>query len=155
MKVKEIMSQGVLTCHPDDDLAVAAKLMWDGDCGMLPVMKDGRLQGVITDRDICMGVATQSRPARDIEVATVMNRSPHPCRSDIEVEAALDLMRKHRVRRLPVVGNDGELEGVLALNDIILESKATRGKTGAPTYKQVVKALQEIGRHRELPAMAS
>ncbi len=154
MKVKDIMTQGVLTCHPDDDLGVAAKLMWDGDCGVVPVMESGRLRGLITDRDICMGVATRGCTAKEIVVNQVMSTEPVSCLPDSDLKDALDLMRTHRVRRLPVIGRDGELEGVLSINDIILEAKAARSKTGGPSYKDVITALQEIGQHRELPAVA-
>ena len=154
MNVKDIMTQGVLTCHPDDDLATAAKLMWDGDCGILPVMEGGKLRGLITDRDICMGVATQGCPAKQITGRQVMNSNPVSCLPDSDLNSALDSMRKHRVRRLPVIGRDGELEGILSINDIILEAKASRSKTGGPTYQEVITCLQEISRHRELPAIA-
>ena len=154
MKVRDIMTQGVLTCRPDDDLAVAAKLMWDGDCGIVPVMDSGRLRGLITDRDICMGVATQGCAAEKITVSRVMNAEPVSCLPDCDLNEALDLMRSHRVRRLPVIGRDGELEGILSINDIILEAKAARSKAGGPAFKAVITALQDISRHRELPAVA-
>ncbi len=153
MKVKDIMTQGVLTCHLDDDLAVAAKLMWDGDCGVVPVMENGRLRGLLTDRDICMGVTTQGRAPNEISVRQVMTLDPLSCLPDSDLTSALDLMRTHRVRRLPVIGRDGELEGILSINDIILEAKASRSKSGGPSYKDVITSLQEISRHREVPAV--
>ena len=153
MKVSDLMTQGALTCHPDDHLAEAAKLMWSGDCGMIPVLEDGRLRGVITDRDICMAVAMQGQLAEEIPVDRVMNPKPHTCLPTAKVQTALEVMKKYRVRRLPVVGRDGEFEGVLSMNDLILEAKARGNKVGAPTHAEVIGALRQIGQHRELPAV--
>lgn len=153
MKAQDLMTQGVLSCRPDDSLAVAAKLMWDGDCGIVPVLEDGVLCGLITDRDICMAAAIRGLSADQIEVGQVMNREPASCLPDTKLQQALDLMRSHRIRRLPVVDGSGAVVGLLSINDIILEAKSTRSKTGGPTYKEVVAALQGICGHRELPAV--
>jgi CBS domain-containing protein len=64
MKVQDIMTQEVQCCGPDTNLAAAAKMMWDSDCGALPVVNiEGHLLGVITDRDICRAAATRNKPA--------------------------------------------------------------------------------------------
>ena len=154
MKVKDLMSQGALTCRPDSSLAEAAKLMWDGDCGMIPVLQDGQLRGVITDRDICMAAVMQRQRVEKIPVDRAMNPKPHSCLPSATLKSAMEVMRKYRVRRLPVVGRDGEFEGVLSINDIILEAKARGNKTGAPTYAEVIETLRQIGQHRELLAIA-
>ena len=62
MKVKEIMTGEAVTCTPETDLATAAQLMWEGDCGVLPVVSEGKgVVGMITDRDICMATAMKFR----------------------------------------------------------------------------------------------
>ena len=63
MKVKDIMTTDVRTCTPAASVADAAHLMWDGDCGILPVVEDGRLAGVVTDRDLFIALATRNAPA--------------------------------------------------------------------------------------------
>ncbi len=69
MKVKGIMTEPVQYCAPESNLAAVAKEMWDSDCGVLPIVNHaGEVEGVITDRDICMAVATKGRVASDITV---------------------------------------------------------------------------------------
>ena len=84
--------------------------------------------------------------------------APHspsvPMTLSLEVAEALATMSRYQVRRLPVVGRDGEIEGILSMNDVVLEAKAKRTKAGGPSYKDVIVSLQEIGRHRELPVPA-
>lgn len=151
MKVQSVMTQGVYTCRPDSDLASVAKKMFDGDCGLLPVLENGRLCGVITDRDICMAVMVRGERPSDIRVDQVMSGEHYTCRADEDVKSALQTMAEHQVRRLPVVGRDGELDGVLALNDLILEARASEDEEETPTCEDIVAVLQAVGRHRDLP----
>ena len=72
MKVREMMTSDVKTCRPETNLAEAVKDMWEGDCGALPVVSDeGRVIGMITDRDICIALATRGRSADRIAVREV------------------------------------------------------------------------------------
>ncbi len=155
MQVRDLMFQGVRTCRPNDNLATAAIEMLKEDCGILPVLQDGRLRGVITDRDISIAVATQHRTAEEIQVGQVMTGKHYTCRPDEDVATALERMAQHQVRRLPVVGHDGELDGLISINDIVLESKSRATKSGAPTHHQVMRALKVICRHRDLPAVGA
>ena len=150
MYVKDVMSSDVRDCAPDANLAQAAALMYQGDFGFLPVTDQGKLVGVVTDRDICMATATQPASAREIEVQTAMSREVQACSPNQEVTKALDLMAQHQVRRLPVVDKAGKLRGVVSMNDLVLQARATRGKQVAPTYAEVVRALKETCQHREL-----
>ena len=151
MKVRDVMTSQPATCAPTDHLSAAALHMWSNDCGMLPVVEAGRTVGVITDRDIAMAVAMKGRKPRAVTVGEVATGQLWACSPDDEVSKALDVMREHRVRRLPVI-EDGMLAGVLALNDVALEARAKAGSTRRPTYGQLTKALQGICSHRALPA---
>lgn len=123
VKVYEIMTREVQTCGPDESLNHAARLMWEHDCGCLPVVGgDGRVVGMITDRDVCMAAYTQGLPLHAIPVRTAMAKQVHVCRSDDAVLVAERIMREHRVRRLPVVAADGVLAGILSLNDVAQEA---------------------------------
>ena len=74
------MTSEVRTCRPDMNLAEAVREMWDGDCGALPVVNDeGRVTGMITDRDICVAVATRGRAADRIAVRDVASGHAHTC----------------------------------------------------------------------------
>jgi len=129
MQVKDIMTKQVATCSPDDTLDRAATLLWESDCGLLPVcVKDGinRLVGVITDRDICMAALFQGKPLRDLRVADAMARVLQVCqRGDAlaDVEAQL---RQSQLRRLPVIDRDGALDGIITLADLAREAARER-----------------------------
>lgn len=146
MKVNQIMMSNVATCRPDDNLAVVAKLMWDNDCGFVPVIDAaGRVSGVITDRDICIAAATRRLLPEHISAAQAMTHSPiQTALPDEPVEKALDAMKQFRVRRLPVVANDGTVKGVISMNDIVLASQ----EKGGPNPAAVTSALASICTHR-------
>ena len=103
MKVREIMTADVGTCRPETNLAEAVKLMWEKDCGSLPVVKsDGKLGGIITARDICVALATRGQTAEHISVGEVATGKIYTCATDDDTTAALQTMKSQRVRRLPV-----------------------------------------------------
>jgi len=130
MRIEKIMSRHVVTCVPQDSLEHAASLMWNGDCGCLPVLAagGGRIAGVITDRDICMAALFQGRPLRDIRVEEAMAKKVLTCRASDEIEEAQRQMQNEQIRRLPVVGNDGELIGIVSMADIACESARSQYK---------------------------
>src|SRR3990172_6727699 len=110
MKVREIMTTDVASCHPDTTLAESAAAMWDRDCGTLPVVtSEGRVTGMITDRDICIAVATKGRTADRIAVREVSAGHVCSCLPNDEIDQALETMKTHKVRRLPVVDEQGHL----------------------------------------------
>ncbi len=124
-------------------------MMWNHDCGMIPVFSDqGTVTGVITDRDICMSVATQHRRAEEISVGEVTNGSLTICHPEDDINLVLRRMTENRVRRLPVADHDGRLVGVISISDIITASRSTR----SPSYSSVIETLKAIGaRSSELP----
>jgi CBS domain-containing protein len=127
MKVKELMTTDVKHCGPDTNLAAAAKIMWEGDCGALPVTDESRrVIGVITDRDICIAAATRPRTEGEIPVRDVISKALYSCSPGDDVRAALDTMRAHKVRRLPVVDEKGRLTGIVSIHDIALQSRGNK-----------------------------
>jgi CBS domain-containing protein len=93
--------------------------MWDGDFGCVPVVgDDGRVVGIITDRDICMAAYFSGRALGAIKVADAMAKTVYACDPDAPVHVAESLMQTHQIRRLPVVDGEERLVGVLSLNDI-------------------------------------
>lgn len=150
MKVRDLMSWEVRACHADSDLGTATMIMWDQDCGIVPVVDRGnRLIGVITDRDVCIAAAAKNRAPSAIRVREILGKLPRTCRPDDEIGSALDTMADAQVRRLPVVDNRGELCGILSLNDVILHA-GVNGAGGAPHIApaDAIRVLQAISRHR-------
>jgi len=119
MKVQDVMKAQPRTCTPDTTVAEAAHLMWDADCGVLPVVDDGELVGVVTDRDMYIALATQNERAAVLRVGAVATTDVVTCQPEDDVQVALATMQRARVRRLPVVGQTRTLMGILSLNDII------------------------------------
>ena len=148
MKVQDVMTKAVRPCAPDADLATAAMILWDHDCGAAPVVDGaGKVVGVITDRDICMAVATKLRSPAEITVGEVASGQVHACRPGDDLAEALRAMREGRVRRLPVVDEGGALQGVLSINDLVLRA-GEGGETQGLTDGEVMSTLRAICEHR-------
>jgi CBS domain-containing protein len=119
MKIEKLMTAKVRACAPTDSLNSAAQLMWEGDCGIVPVIDvDGRPVGVLTDRDIAMSAHLRGGRLGEIPVAEAMSRRLAVVKVDDSLHDALELMRTGQVRRLPVVDAEGRLAGMLSLSDI-------------------------------------
>ena len=124
MKVKDVMTPDAKAIWITESLADAAKEMWENDCGALPIIKDGRkVVGMITDRDICIAGATRSRTEGEIPVRDVISRTLHACRPGDEIHSVMDTMKRQQVRRLPVIGQDGRLTGIISIHDIALQAR--------------------------------
>jgi CBS domain-containing protein len=130
MNASEWMTKGVKSCRPGDSLERAAQIMWEHDCGVLPVVDaDERLVGVITDRDVCMAAYTRGRSLSQISVSDAMAHELHCVRDTDPVRSALALMRRARVRRVPVVDGEGRLMGILSMADLARHAYGSLGQT--------------------------
>jgi CBS domain-containing protein len=119
IRVAAVMTDDVQVCSPEDALQRPAQIMWEGDCGSVPVVDaSGRLSGIITDRDVCMAAYTKGLPLNSIRVADVMSRHVHACAPDDTLERAISMMAEAEVRRLLVVAEDGKLRGIVSLADV-------------------------------------
>jgi CBS domain-containing protein len=143
MKAKEIMTTEPRSCAPDTNLAEAARLMWETDCGILPVVDDGKLVGVVTDRDMYIALATRDKRASELTAAAVATIDVATCEPEDDVSAVLATMRRQQVRRVPIVGFGGTVLGIVSIDDIA----AAAGPQQAITSDEVVATLQAICRH--------
>ena len=134
MQLREIITNPVETVGPESSLQDAAKAMLAHDLGWLPVTEDGKVIGIITDRDIAIRGVAIGLDAKKTSVQDVMSREVFSCSSDGTVEDACTLMEEEQVRRLVVVDDNDELAGVVALADIALQ---TRGGQSAEVLKKV------------------
>ncbi len=138
MKLRDVMTNPVIRIHPDESVSVAARTLARYNIGALPVCgSDGRICGLVTDRDIvtrCLasGRAPAATTGRDARTAGVVSVQP-----DMDPALAADLMGRRQIRRLPVVEN-GRLCGMVSLGDLALKGASTM---------DAAEALTEISGH--------
>ena len=118
MKIQEIMSKNPIHISPVESVAVAARTLAQYNIGILPVCKsDGRLCGLITDRDLVTRCVAAGKDPSQTTVREIMTGQITSVKPDMEVNVAAHLMGRQQVRRLPVV-NDGKLCGIVSLGDL-------------------------------------
>jgi len=146
MRVRDIMRREARVCAPETTLDVAGRTMAQVGCGVLPVLADtGQVAGVITDRDICLALAERNQRPSDVRVSEVFSGELVTCRADDDIVEALETMRIFAVRRLPVVDDRQRLEGILSLDDVILEARALGAESyEGPFYSDVARTLKGI-----------
>ena len=141
MKVHEIMTRPPQTCLLDTSLAIVSRRMKDKGCGTLIVLNQhGKPAGMLTDRDLALAIGESTRNASHIAAHEAMTGYVFTCSPDESLHTALERMMDVRVRRLPVVTADGDLQGLLSIDDIVLWGV----KSGAVTRKELARALEAI-----------
>jgi predicted transcriptional regulator len=146
------MVRDVAICGPETDLAEAARTMRENDCGALPVVANRKVVGIITDRDLSMFLAADSRPAREIRVREMVKGPVQMVQVDDDCTRALELMAVNQIRRLPVIDMEERLQGIISLNDFIIQVDKVRGVTEDDlSYLDVMGALKAVSRHRVPP----
>jgi CBS domain-containing protein len=155
MRVLEMMMGTPYLCRPESNLGEAAELMWKGNCGFLPVAgSEGKVVGVVTDRDICIALGTRGRPSGEVFVGDVMSKKVFSCAPEDDVHVALGAMREGRVRRLPVIAKDGTLVGVISMDDVLLRSEGSSATKAGVSAEEIVNAFRAINAH-QLPVVAA
>jgi CBS domain-containing protein len=135
-KVSEVMSTDVQTISPDDTIEEAAQEMRDGDFGLVPVVEDEELVGVVTDRDIAIRAVAEGKDP-GTPVSEVMSEGVVWVNEDDSVEDAARIMSEHQIRRLPVVDSEQHIVGIVSLGDFAVDSSE---------IEPVVEALSDISR---------
>ena len=139
MKCAEIMTLNPKMCVSDDDVYTAAAIMWDCDCGAVLVVNDmesGELVGIVTDRDIAMYVVKHafSHPAQ-VKVADCMSAPAVACNPEDLLETAVELLAENRIRRIPVIDENGACVGIISQADLV---------SRASGMESIVAVLQRI-----------
>ena len=136
MEVKDIMSKDIVIADLNDTIMEVAKLMAHHNIGCIPVTEDGsKVLGVITDRDIILSLAKYELDPSNTSASSIMSNKVFSVKPDADLKDALDLMKKQRVRRLPVIEND-MLLGIISIGDVAVH---------ANDYKEEIsEALTEI-----------
>jgi CBS domain-containing protein len=150
MQVSELMQRDVVTCSDRDTLERAAQLMWESDVGCLPVVDEGRVIGMLTDRDVCMAGFLQGCPFRSIAVSSAMAKEVVTCKARDDLRDVEYLMRHRQIRRVPVIDETGTLIGMISLNDI-----ARAAYAGKLPSAEVASTLSAISHPRLAHARAA
>jgi CBS domain-containing protein len=143
MRVKNVMTKDPKFCLPSDSAQHAAGIMRAEHAGIVPVVESAqspKIVGVVTDRDLCMNVVADGRDPRSVTVETCMTTKVVTCTPNDSVDRVTELMRDNQIRRVPVVNDRRELEGIVAMADVVeratpkaTETHETLKKVSAPT----------------------
>jgi len=125
MKLQDIMSRSVISIHPEETVAVAARTLERNNIGVLPVCgENGRLSGVVTDRDLVTRCVAAGRSPENTKVREIMTGKVFTATADMDTDQAAQLMGKQQIRRLPVVEN-GVLRGMVSLGDLAVRQECS------------------------------
>lgn len=115
---QDVMTKNPTTCQESAPVVDAAKLMEREGVGSIPVCEDGKLIGIVTDRDIALRVVASGRDPQATRIQDVMTRDPESVLAGEPIDRALEVMESHQVRRIPVIDAGGKLVGIIAQADI-------------------------------------
>ena len=140
------MTTDIGFCNLEDNLTKAAEIMWQKDCGVVPIVdEEQKVIGMITDRDICIAAATRNQKTSDIKAKEMINREVISCAANDRLETALKKMRRYQLKRLPITNENSKLVGILSIADILLcEQKAKKLR------KKIYLTLKAIGTSRPI-----
>jgi CBS domain-containing protein len=133
-RCREIMTRNVTTANRETSLREVAILMRDGDMGALPIIENGKLVGIVTDRDIVVRGVAENKTA-DTPIGDVMTAEIFAVKEDDFAFEAIRLMGDKQVRRVPIINEAGELVGIIAMADVALETEDER---------EIAETLEEI-----------
>jgi CBS domain-containing protein len=133
-KCREIMTRNVKTANREATLQDVAALMREGDMGAMPIVEDGKLVGIVTDRDIVVRAIADGKDV-STKIGDVMTGEVFAVRENDFVFEAIRLMGDKQVRRVPIINDAGELAGIIAMADVALETE---------DQNEIAETLEEI-----------
>jgi CBS-domain-containing membrane protein len=150
MEIREVMTDNPESCDISAAANEASRIMWERDCGAVPVIDAaGRVAGIVTDRDICMAAYFQGLPLTQIRVADIMTRQPCTCTRDHDLADAEQLMQDRQIRRLPIVDDSGALVGMLSLADVAQAVKRTGAESPKSSeFKELFQTVAAVSEPR-------
>lgn len=119
MKAYEVMTHALATCPPDASVTDVAAIMRDRDIGNVLIMEDGKLRGIVTDRDLAIQALTGKDDPLQTPITKFMNTKVVKGEADWSLEKVAEIMAKHQIRRLPILQDD-QLVGIISLGDLAL-----------------------------------
>jgi CBS domain-containing protein len=138
MKIEDVMTRRVVAARADTDLSHVARLMWDNDCGTVPVVDaEDRVVGILTDRDLSMSANFSGKALRELRAASCMASEIESARPSETLMSVAERMGARRVRRIPVTDDGGRLVGIVSVGDLL----AAAARAGAKERKELHGAL--------------
>ena len=147
LKAKNIMTTNVKACTPQDTLDRAAEIMWNEDCGVVPVVESistKQMRGVITDRDICMAAWSQNKLLTEILVDNIMVQSIVKCDIEEPLDEVEEKMQENQIHRIPVVDRENTLQGIISLADIVRNTFVSDNHSSELTPNVVANILNGV-----------
>jgi CBS domain-containing protein len=135
--VNEVMIRDVVTIDASGTLLEAAELMRDANVGMLPVMDEDVLRGIVTDRDLVVRAMTRDVRPSEVRVSECLSEPPRCAEPDWTLDEAMEEMARQQVGRLPIVDASGRVIGVVTLSSLALRS---------PKQQEALETAQEVSR---------
>jgi CBS domain-containing protein len=137
LRCGDIMTKDVTCCSTQNTVREVADMMEDENVGSIPVLENGRLIGIVTDRDIVCRIVAEGRDTRNTPVSEAMSQDIVTCLPDDSIIEAIRKMSENQIRRIPVTDYNGRLRGIIAMADIALEAERDR---------DLARAIEEISR---------
>jgi CBS domain-containing protein len=129
MKVKDVMTKDPVCCRFTDTTQEIAKILRDDDIGSVPIISENRkLEGIITDRDLCCTIIAEGLDPRTTPINNYVTRNPLACRADDDLDDCERAMQKNQIRRIPVVDDQQRCVGVVSQADLALREEAQKVK---------------------------
>lgn len=153
MNVNEVMSTNVKSCSPDTSLDEVARLMWDNDCGAVPVVNEhNKPVGIVTDRDITMAALHNHQPLWDMKASrAIQGQHLSCCHQEDDIKGCLTKMEQNGVRRIPVTNRDGTLAGIVSMGDIVAATDTGKSRKTL-TVGPVLGMLKQVSGHHASPS---
>jgi CBS domain-containing protein len=150
MNIKDVMTTNPRYCVPGDTSTHAARIMKDKNVGIVPIIAsdiDHKLIGVVTDRDLCLAIVAQNVQPDSVQVRQCMTTPIVTVWPEDDVQKALALMSENQVRRIPVVNEDGMLEGMVATADIVQRASVSSDKM-YDAFKKISEPTEQASKPR-------
>ena len=150
MRIRDVMTSDPKFCLGEDSVIDAACIMREEHVGVVPIVESEesrRVVGIVTDRDLCLGVVAEGQDPANVRVEQCMTRKVVCASPDDALEDVTELMQENQIRRVPVVGDRGELCGIVSLADVVGRSTLKTTQT-VETLKCVSVPTQEASKPR-------
>jgi CBS domain-containing protein len=153
MKVKHVMTKDPSCCLPSDPAPRAATIMRNENAGSVPVVEDAegrKVVGIVTDRDLCMGIVAENREPGSVTVGECMTTTVVTCSANDAMAKVTELMKDNQIRRVPVVDEAGALVGIVAMADVV-----SRGEVKSTEAHDTIKKVSQPTREPSKPRAKS